>query len=171
MVVCEECDAPYTRRQGNQRFCSPECGHQWHWHNRPYRGQGLNRELGSGCFYTNGSYPEFVLQINGKRYGQKLHRIIAQFAVKELLPYPPIEVHHIDGDKLNWKPSNLVICKTKEAHRILNTITQAIALGAVFPQHPEIRDAIWVDTLISDDVDKEEAAKWWLAERFKNENN
>jgi len=48
------------------------------------------------------------------------HQLVAERVLGKLLP-PNAVVHHIDGNRLNNVPSNLVICQDHAYHRLLHT--------------------------------------------------
>lgn len=58
-----------------------------------------------------------ILVVNGKK--RLLHVLIAERALGGPLP-PGVEVHHIDEDKKNNEPSNLVICPDAAYHKLLH---------------------------------------------------
>lgn len=47
------------------------------------------------------------------------HTLVAEKALGKLLP-PKAQVHHIDGNRLNYKNCNLVICPNQGYHRLLH---------------------------------------------------
>jgi hypothetical protein len=63
---------------------------------------------------------------NGKSVGE--HRAIAERALGKPLPIGAI-VHHVDGNKLNNKNSNLVICPDNSYHRIIHRRQRALEQG------------------------------------------
>lgn len=77
------------------------------------------------CYIDDKGYPRISA---GPLRGQRLHRIIA--AAKLGRPLEPEEdVHHIDGDKLNFAPENLRVmghkehgCVSAKQHHYLKTI-------------------------------------------------
>lgn len=67
---------------------------------------------------------------DGKGYrnkGQKgLHVILAERAIGKSLPKGAV-VHHVNGDKSDNTPSNLVICPSSSYHALLHIRTRALA--------------------------------------------
>lgn len=61
---------------------------------------------------TANGYWQITFQINGKRYEERVHRILA----KSFIPNPDNKPHvnHIDGDKLNYSLDNLEWVTPKE---------------------------------------------------------
>jgi hypothetical protein len=53
-----------------------------------------------------------------------VHRVLAEQALGRPLPRDAV-VHHVDGNKLNNEPSNLVLCPDEAYHRLLH-IRQAV---------------------------------------------
>lgn len=66
--------------------------------------------------YCTGGYLEYVLYINGKYRAYKVHRLVAQYFVKNPDSTKYYEVNHIDGNKENNNDFNLEWCD-----RIYNT--------------------------------------------------
>ncbi len=62
----------------------------------------------------------------GKRKYQ--HIAIAERALGHALP-PAAEVHHVNEDKSDNRPENLVICPDARYHRLLHMRMRAIAAG------------------------------------------
>lgn len=58
--------------------------------------------------------------------GKLQHVIVAEKALGKPLP-PGAEVHHVDENKANNDPSNLVICPSTQYHRILHQRAKALA--------------------------------------------
>lgn len=56
------------------------------------------------------------------------HRIIAERALGKPLP-KGAEVHHVDGDKRNDAPVNLVICQDRKYHNLLHVRARVIGAG------------------------------------------
>jgi HNH endonuclease len=54
------------------------------------------------------------------------HRLIAEQVLGKALP-PGAEIHHIDGNKQNNDPSNLVVCKSRAHHMQLHARARALA--------------------------------------------
>jgi hypothetical protein len=56
------------------------------------------------------------------------HRIIAEAALGRPLP-KGAEVHHVDEDKRNDAPGNLVICQDREYHNLLHVRARVLRAG------------------------------------------
>jgi hypothetical protein len=59
---------------------------------------------------------------------QDIHRALAETALGKPLP-KAAEVHHVDENRLNNDPSNLVICPNREYHMLLHRRQKAMNLG------------------------------------------
>lgn len=53
------------------------------------------------------------------------HRLVAEKALGHYLP-PTAVVHHIDGNKHNNEPSNLVVCENKSYHNLIHRRKRAL---------------------------------------------
>lgn len=113
MTTClvPECDNPV--------YCKQVC----HLHYKRLRRTGdfkrSIREDGAGTL--RGGYVHVM--INGKRKDK--HIFIAEKALGRKLPIGA-EVHHVDLDRANNDPSNLVICPNKLYHRLLHKRQKAL---------------------------------------------
>ncbi len=65
------------------------------------------------------------LRVNDRGY-VLVHLLVAERALGRPI-MPPAEVHHIDEDKTNNVPSNLVICQDSNYHRLLHRRARAYA--------------------------------------------
>jgi hypothetical protein len=71
-------------------------------------------------YIDSGGYPCIYLELRGY---VRVHRIVAEKALGRKLKIDE-EVHHIDGDKMNASPGNLLICSSryhKELHQRCKT--------------------------------------------------
>ena len=68
--------------------------------------------------------PEHPSQRKGKY--RLLHRMVVEKAIGHALP-PRAEVHHVDGDRLNNSPANLVACEDCSYHNLLHARARALA--------------------------------------------
>jgi hypothetical protein len=55
-------------------------------------------------------------------------RLVAEAALGKLLP-PGAQVHHVDEDKRNDAPGNLVICQDQKYHHLLHVRARVVARG------------------------------------------
>jgi hypothetical protein len=58
-----------------------------------------------------------------------LHIMLAERALGRRLP-PGVEVHHVDGDRHDDKPTNLVICQDRVYHHLLHVRAKVVRAGA-----------------------------------------
>jgi hypothetical protein len=78
------------------------------------------RESGSGSIDKDGY---LLVSVDSKSF--RAHRLIAEERTGVKI-VPPIIVHHVDGDKLNNDPSNLVICPNESYHRMIHRRQRAL---------------------------------------------
>lgn len=79
-----------------------------------------NRERGTGTIRTDG-YLSY--EIGGRTV--LAHVLIAEAAVGRRLPIGA-HVHHVDGDRGNNKPNNLVVCPDHTYHKLLHIRQRAL---------------------------------------------
>jgi HNH endonuclease len=90
------------------------CGlHYQRWRKRGDPNILLQAPDGTGCV----SLGYRKLQVQGKRIQE--HVLIAEKALGKSLP-PKAEVHHVNGDGLDNRNSNLVICQNHAYHALLH---------------------------------------------------
>jgi hypothetical protein len=66
------------------------------------------------------------MAVRYRNVGNKsVHRLVAEKALGRTLP-SKAQVHHVDGNKLNNHPSNLVVCEDQAYHRLLHTRADAL---------------------------------------------
>lgn len=93
------------------RFCSKRC-----------KGQVIRGERHGnwkGGFHVPANPKSYAVRLveTGKQVRE--HRLVAEAALGRRLPEKAV-VHHADGNSLNNKPSNLVICENIAYHRLLH---------------------------------------------------
>lgn len=118
----------------HKKLCSmPDCGDkhfaigycQKHYarvrnHGTPHL---LRREAGEGSITDNG----YLVHNSGKRRSLE-HIIIAERALGKGLPDGAI-VHHLNGDRLDNRSENLVICQDQAYHKLLHLRQAALDAG------------------------------------------
>ncbi|WP_080426448.1 HNH endonuclease [Burkholderia ubonensis] len=85
-------------------------------------GMSLERALTSKSLALTPSGDWYKAFGNGKR----VHIAIAEEALGKPLP-PKVEVHHVDENKMNNDPSNLVICQDHSYHALLHYRARALS--------------------------------------------
>ncbi len=93
--------------------------HRLNKHGDPLGGAGPKAPNGSG-FITDDGYRAFTVDGRIKRE----HIAIAERALGKPLPAGAV-VHHVDEDKLNNEPSNLVVCPDQSYHKLIHARMRA----------------------------------------------
>jgi len=96
-IYCHMCDTPFYRRYGEQdvgvtinQFCSNECYQEW---------RTLNRK--STTYIKDGT--------------RHMHRVVAEKYLGRLLTSDEV-VHHVDLNRHNNSPSNLMVLPSQSVH-------------------------------------------------------
>lgn len=107
-------------------FCHCGCGE------RTKLAKLTNNRIGIKAGQPNKYLAGHARTRNGKSYvqgGQDFeHRMVAARALGRALP-PRAQVHHVDGDRRNNTPSNLVICEDMAYHKLLHARARIVAAG------------------------------------------
>ena len=117
--VCEQCGQGFFRRgkpsrYSPKRFCSSRC---WYVHNI-----GPNNPLYKGGipFKNVHGYMEVYVRREDGTNGKTLeHILVAERAIGKRLPENAV-LHHVNGDRVDNKHSNLVICENQSYHKLLH---------------------------------------------------
>jgi len=72
-------------------------------------------ENGEGTLHHTGYV---YVKINGKRYAQ--HRLVVEKALGKPLPKGAV-IHHLNGNKADNRPCNLVVCPNEAYHNLLHS--------------------------------------------------
>lgn len=68
-------------------------------------------------------------RVAGSQHGSVLeHRLLAEQALGKPLP-KGVQVHHVDGNRRNNAPTNLVICQDQSYHLLLHARTRTLRAG------------------------------------------
>lgn len=115
MIQCSvcACDVPIPRRG----MCSTHY-RRFMRHGDPHK--RLIAPVGAGTRHNSGYW---MFEIDGRSVLR--HVLVAEKAIGKRLPLGA-EVHHVDRDRSNDSPTNLVICPSKEYHTLLHIRTAAL---------------------------------------------
>lgn len=117
--ICLVCEKEYTAERKTQKLCSVAC-------KKVYQ-----HGAGASQFKTGRSIsPEGYVRLSE---GYE-HRVVAEKALGKPLP-PGAVIHHVDGDKANNAPSNLVICPNQAYHGILHQNRRVLDGGGEIGKH------------------------------------
>lgn len=113
-VTPRGCRVPDCGRRSRWRgLC---CTHYERWLATGAEGGPIKLQAPNGAGYrTARGY--VVLDVDGRKNYE--HIVIAERALGHALP-PGAEVHHIDEDKTNNAPTNLVVCPSAAYHKLLH---------------------------------------------------
>ena len=119
MKVCPVCQKEFQPERNSQKLCSVPCRKTYqHCENHTgYKGGNVS--------------PEGYRRQHSTDYE---HREVAERALGKPLPKGAI-VHHVDGNRLNNAPSNLVICQDASYHALLHHNKRIIDAGGKLGEH------------------------------------
>lgn len=127
-IPCKICKALFTQKKPAQETCSQICAGKLRSGERHYL---YNKgEMGAGRYKSGKGYILAVEKGNSVRE----HRLVAEKALGKPLP-AGVVVHHIDEDRTNNSPSNLVICQNDTYHKLLHANMRIVAAGGAVGQH------------------------------------
>ena len=112
---CANCGNTFHAEETHREFCSRRCAAETHGRKRSEN--KLQRVVGTDPdFYVKVLVPSHPKAVSG--YVNE-HVLVAEHAFGRFLP-PKAEVHHVDRNRQNNSPGNLVICENKKYHRLLH---------------------------------------------------
>jgi hypothetical protein len=84
------------------------------------------------------------------------------------------QVHHIDKDRCNDKPSNLIVCE-QDTHPILDALSvlqfEKILQAKHYKEHPRLESAVWLSDYVDDYPQiYVDACSWWKRMMVKWDN-
>lgn len=116
---CAECGSDFYPRHATSAYCSVPCARK--------KNGGQNAKLETWWLNGRGYIEGRVLTAQGRRQ-VKQHRFVMECHIGRLL-LPHEDVHHVNGDKTDNRPSNLELMGHGEHSRITNLDRHARARG------------------------------------------
>ena len=106
-------------RKGGRGLCGKHYT-KWRKYGDPLFGKENKHRHGEGCLTSTGYWR---MSNNGER--KKQHLFIIEKALGKKIP-PGSVTHHIDGDKLNNKNNNLILCDSIAYHSFIHLRMRAL---------------------------------------------
>ena len=117
-TVCEECGKEITMppsqyKRAKRHFCSRKC-HMQHM-NRELNSTRMTPEVRKKMSETRKATTSLLPRSYEKTLGRHTHRIVAEQKIGRPLREGEV-VHHIDGDRHNNAPENLMVFESQAKH-------------------------------------------------------
>lgn len=142
-IKCLVCKKKIIRCKGHCKkhtFCSVDCYHKWQKKHQKEinKNNRMNQKGGwkleeriklretqlERCKCKNKAYKKYL--------GRHIHRVIAEMILGRKLKKGEI-VHHIDGNKLNNSPKNLMVLKSQAEHCKLHFTKKGVKKNEIIP--------------------------------------